>query len=144
MSRYDELLAQKAAIESELEQLHESARIEAISTIKSLVEKFTITDVEVFGRPVRAARAVVQHPDALKPMYRNPETGETWAGRGREPGWMKLRPRHEFLIDAPTQQEPTIEEKLKAHQEQSTQPVGWSIGGQAGAPAIDNPFPVQA
>lgn len=41
MSRYDELLAQRAAIEEELAQLHESARTEALGTIKSLVEKFS-------------------------------------------------------------------------------------------------------
>lgn len=45
MSRYDELLAQRAAIEEELAQLHESARAEAVTSIKSLIEKFGITDV---------------------------------------------------------------------------------------------------
>lgn len=147
MSSYDELLAQRAAIEEELAQLHESARAEAVTSIKSLVEKFGITDVEVFGRPVRSVRAVVQDPSVLKPMYRNPSTGETWAGRGRRPGWMNTRPEHEFLIDAPTQQESTIIEKLANRRSQQQEPntpapVDRSIGSIAGT--FDNPFPVQA
>lgn len=57
---------------------------------------------------------------------------------------MKLRPRHELLIDAPTQKEPTIEEKLKTYQEEkAAQPETWP-GSHAGAAATDNPFPVQA
>ena len=135
MSRYDELLAQKAAIEAELERLHETARTDAIEHIKQLVSKFSITDVEVFGRPVRSVRAVVQDPDALKPKYRNPDTGETWAGRGRRPVWMSLRPEHELLIDAPTQNAPTIGEKL--------QTIGDApLVIAAPMPEIDNPFPI--
>lgn len=133
MSRYDELLAKKAAIEAELEQLHETARADAIEHIKQLVSKFSITDIEVFGRPVRSVRAVVQDLEALKPKYRNPDTGETWAGRGRRPLWMSLRPEHELLISAPTQNVPTIGEKLQ------------TIGDAPlviAAPVADNPFPI--
>ena len=30
--------------------------------------------------------------------FRNPETGQTWSGRGREPVWIKGKDREEFRI----------------------------------------------
>ena len=39
----------------------------------------------------------------VRPKYRDPETGETWSGRGSTPGWLKRledqgRAREEFAI----------------------------------------------
>ncbi|WP_211259618.1 H-NS histone family protein [Belnapia moabensis] len=36
--------------------------------------------------------------EKVAPKYRNPETGEAWTGRGREPGWIKGKDRQEFEI----------------------------------------------
>jgi DNA-binding protein H-NS len=36
--------------------------------------------------------------EKVAPKYRNPETGDTWTGRGREPGWIKGKDRGEFAI----------------------------------------------
>src|SRR4051812_6889160 len=30
--------------------------------------------------------------------FRNPETGETWSGRGREPKWLRGKNREEFKV----------------------------------------------
>ena len=30
--------------------------------------------------------------------FRNPETGDTWSGRGREPNWLKGKNREEFKL----------------------------------------------
>ena len=35
----------------------------------------------------------------VSPKYRNPETGDTWTGRGREPGWIKGKNRKEFALN---------------------------------------------
>ncbi len=45
-----------------------------------------------------------------EPKYRDPETGETWSGRGRLPSWLQKaegegKSRDEFLIDKPSQPE---------------------------------------
>jgi DNA-binding protein H-NS len=36
--------------------------------------------------------------EKVAPKYRNPETGETWTGRGREPGWIKGKTRQDFAL----------------------------------------------
>jgi DNA-binding protein H-NS len=37
--------------------------------------------------------------EKVAPRYRNPETNETWTGRGREPGWIKGKDRNSFAIE---------------------------------------------
>ena len=34
----------------------------------------------------------------LAPKYRNPETGETWSGRGKAPRWIDPANKEKFLI----------------------------------------------
>ncbi|WP_414144191.1 H-NS family nucleoid-associated regulatory protein [Burkholderia stagnalis] len=34
----------------------------------------------------------------VQPKYRDPQTGATWSGRGREPLWITGRSREQFLI----------------------------------------------
>lgn len=36
--------------------------------------------------------------DKVAPKYRNPETGDTWTGRGREPAWIKGKNRDDFAL----------------------------------------------
>ena len=36
--------------------------------------------------------------EKVAPKYRNPETGDTWTGRGREPGWIKGKSRDDFAL----------------------------------------------
>jgi DNA-binding protein H-NS len=45
------------------------------------------------GRKVRRRTG-----EKVAAKFRNPETGETWSGRGREPNWLKGKNREEFKI----------------------------------------------
>lgn len=45
------------------------------------------------GRKTRRSKG-----EKVAPKYRNPETGDTWTGRGREPGWIKSKDRGEFSV----------------------------------------------
>jgi DNA-binding protein H-NS len=36
--------------------------------------------------------------EKVAPKYRSPETGDTWTGRGREPGWIKGKNRDDFAL----------------------------------------------
>lgn len=37
-------------------------------------------------------------PRQLAPLYRDPESGATWSGRGTEPAWIKGRDREAFKV----------------------------------------------
>lgn len=97
MSNYQDLLAQKAALEkqaAELEKaLQEARRAEragVIAQIKSLLSEhgLTVADLglkaggKVAGTSSNAGRKVA-------PKYRNKATGETWTGRGLQPKWIQ-------------------------------------------------------
>lgn len=77
-----------------------------LSVVRDAVALFELTHDEVFGagpakRNAKAARPKVdtgavevgrkrvkKAPSAAsKPKYRDPNTGETWSGRGRKPAW---------------------------------------------------------
>ena len=45
------------------------------------------------GRKVRRGNG-----DKVVAKFRDPETGKTWSGRGREPVWIKGKDREEFKI----------------------------------------------
>ena len=95
MTTYQDLLAQKTALEkqaAELEKaLAEARRAEragVIAQIKSLMGEHGLT-VDDLGS-VKAAKA----PSAsagrkVAPKYKNAATGETWTGRGLQPKWVQ-------------------------------------------------------
>jgi DNA-binding protein H-NS len=71
------------------------------SGTRELIEEFRARA----GRPPGRARAARKGAPAASPAakYRNPETGETWSGRGRVPRWLRRaeergRGREEFTI----------------------------------------------
>ena len=99
MSNYQELLAQKAALEKQAadleKQLSEARRAErasVIAQIKSLLAEhgLTVADLGLKSGGGKAPAA----PNAsagrkVAPKYRNNATGETWTGRGLQPKWVQ-------------------------------------------------------
>lgn len=98
MSNYQELLAQKAALEkqaAELEkQLQDARRAErsgVINQIKSLLAEHGLTVADLGLKPSKG-NAGASSPAVGKkvaPKYRNQATGETWTGRGLQPKWVQ-------------------------------------------------------
>lgn len=91
MTSLQELLAQKEALEQQIAQLKKAERADALQNARSLVETFDLTVDELFGKQKSSGKAV-----AVK--YRNPETGETWTGRGRAPRWLEGKNREDFAV----------------------------------------------
>lgn len=96
MSTYQELLAQKAALEkqtSELErQLQEARKAEragVIAHIKQLLADNGLTVADLELKAGAATRSSAAAGRKVAPKYSNAETGETWSGRGLQPKWVK-------------------------------------------------------
>lgn len=99
MATYQELVAQKAALDkqqAELEkQIADTLRAErqsVIHQIKSLMAEHGISAADLTsgkpGRPPRNASADGSAPRKVAPKYRDPDTNETWSGRGLKPKWL--------------------------------------------------------
>ncbi len=83
-----ELLAQKEAIEREIELTKKRERADAIARVRSLMAEYGLTLADLGGK---ASPAVPKASGGAKvaPKYRNAATGDTWSGRGLQPNWLK-------------------------------------------------------
>ena len=99
-----------AAAERQREASRESGKKELVEEFRAKAEAMGLSLAELVGgsaqtgRPAPKARKPQKGAAAAAPpvKYRNPDTGETWSGRGRMPKWMALaqehgRSREEFL-----------------------------------------------
>ena len=88
MSKLADLLAQREALEQAIQAARQEEIKEAVATIRGLVEQFNLTPQDVF--PSRGTKKAAK--------YRNPETGDTWTGRGKAPKWIDGKDRAQFTI----------------------------------------------
>ena len=93
MTQLNDLIAQKEALEKQIEAARKTELAGAIAEAKALIARHNLTVSDLFeakkpGRP----------RGKVAPKYRNPETGETWTGRGRAPRWMAGKQKESFAI----------------------------------------------
>lgn len=78
----------------------------AVIACRQIIEAYGLTaaDVGLMRAQHAPAGGGPSTPRATKsstpipPKYANPETGETWSGRGRAPGWINGQDREQFLV----------------------------------------------
>ena len=83
-----ELLAQKAAIEKQIADAQREEKSSAIAQVRALMSQHGLSLSDLSGRTTTSTRG----PKAggkVAPKFRNPETGDTWSGRGLQPKWLK-------------------------------------------------------
>ncbi|MCX7660857.1 H-NS histone family protein [Caldimonas sp.] len=88
MSTLQELLAQKAELEKKIEAARKQELAEAMAQIKSLMAQYGITVADLAGKG-STGKSSAGKGVKVAPKYRNPATGETWTGRGRQPKWVE-------------------------------------------------------
>jgi len=99
MKKYQNLLAQKAALEKSIAQARRRETGKIIKEINALIQQYELSPADLHfasqGEPGRRKneprKAAVKRTKAkgpLSPQYRDPTTGKTWSGRGRQPAWI--------------------------------------------------------
>lgn len=93
MQSLNDLLKQREELEQKINEVRKRESADALSKVKALVKEFDFQANEIFGsgKAATAGRKVA-------PKYRNPNTGETWTGRGKAPLWIQDKDKSEFLI----------------------------------------------
>ena len=86
MVTLQELLAQKAAIEKQIVETQRQERADAIARVRALMAEYGLSAAEIAGKAPAPRKPEGRR---IAPKYRNPETGETWSGRGLQPRWLK-------------------------------------------------------
>ncbi len=90
MPSLQDLLAQRAALEQEIEATQKRERHDAIAKVKSLMSEHGLTVADLSGKPAGGKSSNASSKGAkVAPKYRNAATGDTWSGRGLQPKWLK-------------------------------------------------------
>ena len=90
MSSLQELLAQKEALDKQIEDTRRNERSQALAQIKSLMEQFGLTVSDLTARAASPKKAGASGGGGkVAAKYRNKATGESWSGRGLQPRWLK-------------------------------------------------------
>lgn len=96
MKTYKELQAEIRELQAKAEKARQDELASAIAEIKAKIQEYGLTEADLFssGKKTRSIGG-----STVKPKYRNPETGETWTGRGKPPKWIAGKDRAAYLID---------------------------------------------
>ncbi len=91
MATLKELMAQKEAIERQIEQTTTQERGAAIEKVRALMSEYglSLADLGSKSGGVRAAKKTKTGGTKVAAKYRNTSTGESWSGRGLQPRWLK-------------------------------------------------------
>lgn len=95
MKTYKELQAEIKELQAKAEKARQAELANAIAEIKTKIQEYGITEADLFSSGKRARKGAAA---AVEPKYRNPQTGETWTGRGKPPKWIAGKDRAEYLI----------------------------------------------
>lgn len=89
---YKELLAQREALEAQIEAARKQEVSDVVAKIRSLVADYGLTADDIF-----TAKRTYK-TSAGEPKFRDPSTGKTWTGRGKPPDWIKGKDRSAYAI----------------------------------------------
>ena len=87
MASLKELIAQREAIDRQIELTSKQERDDAIAKVRALMAEYGLAVADLSMRAIPKARAAAGKKVAAK--YRDKSTGETWSGRGLQPKWLR-------------------------------------------------------
>jgi DNA-binding protein H-NS len=87
MSTLQTLLAQRAALEEQIQSTQKRERHDAISKIKILMQEYGVSLADLGGKSNGKSTGGKGSKVATK--FHNKATGENWTGRGLQPKWLK-------------------------------------------------------
>jgi DNA-binding protein H-NS len=94
MATYQELLAQKEALEKQIIEAKSREKAEGIAKAKVIIDQYDLSASDLFSRKGGSGT----RGGKVAAKYRNPTTGETWTGRGKAPKWIEGQDRSRFAI----------------------------------------------
>lgn len=97
-STYQELIAQREALDRAIEEARRQELKSAISQVKQIIAQYSLTEKDVFGAGAGGEKKSAKQGAKVMPKYKDPSTGQTWTGRGKPPVWIAGKDRTPFLI----------------------------------------------
>ncbi len=88
MTTLKELIAQKQALEKQIEEAGRAERSDAIAKVRALMADHGLTAADLSGAK-SSPRSTQAKGSKVAAKYRDVQTGATWSGRGLQPNWLK-------------------------------------------------------
>lgn len=101
-----QLIEQRDELERRIAEMRAEMRDAKLAEARAIIEEFDFNAFELGlvktqhikrGRDGKTFKPTAKRAPA-PPLYRDPQTGATWSGRGRQPRWMEGHARDEYLI----------------------------------------------
>ena len=89
MATLQELMAQRDALEKQIEQTKKQDRSAAVEKVRSMMAEYGLSAADLRAGNAPAKRKAVTTAKKVAAKYRNASTGESWSGRGLQPRWLK-------------------------------------------------------
>ena len=86
-SKLPDILAQKAALEAEVEKFRLEELEQVVAELRQTIETYKITPEQLFPNVVVATKYAARRGIRRPPKYRNSEA-QTWGGAGHRPKWL--------------------------------------------------------
>ena len=87
MASLQELIAQKEALERQIELTKRQDRDAAIAKVRLLMTEYGLSIADLSAKS--SAKAGPRSGNKVAAKYRNKATGDSWSGRGLQPKWLK-------------------------------------------------------
>jgi DNA-binding protein H-NS len=104
-----QLLVQREALDGQIAAMQADMRESVLVEMKARIEEFGFTAFDLGliktqhivkrGRKERGTFQPKVKPSPAPPLYRDPATGQTWSGRGKQPLWIEGE-RDDYRIGA--------------------------------------------
>jgi DNA-binding protein H-NS len=94
MASYKDLQSQIEKLQKQAEQARDKEVAAVVAQIRALMADYGIQGSDL-GLSVKRKR---KSGVPAVPKFQNPQTGETWTGRGRAPKWIEGKDRAKFTI----------------------------------------------
>ena len=88
MASLQDLIAQKEALEREIERTKQQGRSDAVAKIRALMSEYGLSMADLAGKTSKG-KTTKSKGGKVPAKYRNSSTGEAWSGRGLQPRWLK-------------------------------------------------------
>ena len=90
MPSLQELIAQKEALEREIERTRSQDRSDAIAKVTDLMSQYGLTTADLaIKKTGKSGGSRAGKGGKVAAKYRNTATGDAWSGRGLQPKWLK-------------------------------------------------------
>ena len=89
MASLKDLIAQREALDLQIESTQQQQRADAVAKVRELMAEHGLTAADLGTKTSAKSKPAKGSGNKVAAKYRNAATGDAWSGRGLQPKWLK-------------------------------------------------------